>query len=286
MFKCPYGTFTYRRMPFRLCNAPTTFQRCMTAIFHDMLEDFMKVFMDDFSVFGIEVDRAKINVISKLPYPTNVKGVRSFLGHAGFYRRSVGYNPKNSSEKFDDVLWVFRTAYKTPTGCTPFRLVNGKACHLPVEIEHKAYWALKQCNMDLTATAKNRFMELNELMELRDRAYENTHIYKERTKKCHDSRLRGDKDFKVGDKVFLFNSRFKMHQGKLKSKWYGPNVVKTVYPYGTVEITDKNGICFKVNRQRLKKYYDEHIDTEDKEDLKGKKSTMLVKYLQSGILAH
>nr|GEV98463.1 reverse transcriptase domain-containing protein [Tanacetum cinerariifolium] len=73
-----------------------------------------------------------------------------------------------------------RTTYKTPTGCTPFRLVYGKACHLPVKIEHRAYWALKQCNMDLTAVAKNHFMELNELIELRDGAYENTHIYKER----------------------------------------------------------------------------------------------------------
>ncbi|GJX60490.1 reverse transcriptase domain-containing protein [Tanacetum coccineum] len=91
--------------------------------------------------------------------------------------RSVEYNPKDWSEKLNDALWAFRTAYKTPTGCTPFRLVYGKACHLPVEIEHKAYWALKQCNMDLTAAAKNRFMALNELMELRDGAFENTRIY-------------------------------------------------------------------------------------------------------------
>ncbi|GJV08848.1 reverse transcriptase domain-containing protein [Tanacetum coccineum] len=179
--------------------------------------------------------------------------------------RSVRYNPMKWSEKLDDALWAIRTAYKTPTGCTPFMLVYGKAYHLPVDIEHKAYWALKQCNMDLTAVAKNHFIELNELMELRDRAYENPHIYKERTKKWHDSKLRGDKNFKVGDKVLLFNSRFKMHPGKLKSKWYGPNVVKAVYPYGTVEITDNNGISFKVNGQRLKKYYDGNIVTDERE---------------------
>ncbi|GJS47500.1 reverse transcriptase domain-containing protein [Tanacetum coccineum] len=112
---------------------------------------------------------------------------------------------------------------------------------------------------------KNRFMELNELMELRDEAYENTRIYKERTKRWHNSKRRGDKDFKVGDKVLLFNSRFKMHPGKLKSKWYGSNVVKTVHPYGTVEIIDKNEISFKVNGQRLKKYHDGYNNEEEKE---------------------
>ncbi|GJV84584.1 reverse transcriptase domain-containing protein [Tanacetum coccineum] len=135
-FTCPYGMFAYRRMPFGLCNAPGTFQRCMMAIFHDMIEKTMEVFMDDFSVFrnsfstclsnlekmlkrcedtnlalnwekshfmvkegivlghkiskkGIEVDKAKIDVIAKLPHPTTVKGIRSFLGHAGFYRRFI-----------------------------------------------------------------------------------------------------------------------------------------------------------------------------------------------------
>ncbi|GJV54742.1 reverse transcriptase domain-containing protein [Tanacetum coccineum] len=99
--------------------------------------------------------------------------------------RLVGYNPKDWSEKLNDALWAFRTSYKTPTRCTLFRMVYRKACHLPVEIEHKAYWALKQCNMDLMVVEKNRFIELNELMELRDGAYENTQIYKERTKKWH-----------------------------------------------------------------------------------------------------
>ncbi|GJV49383.1 hypothetical protein Tco_1439595 [Tanacetum coccineum] len=138
--------------------------------------------------------------------------------------------------------------------------------------------------MDLTAAAKNRFMKLNELMELRDGAYENTRIYKERTKRWHDSSLRGDKNFKVGDKVLLFNFRFKMHPSKLKSRWYGPNVVKTAYPYGTIEIIDRNKISFKVNGHRLKKYHNGHTDTEDKEDLAAKKSMKLVKYQSSGIL--
>nr|GEX15843.1 reverse transcriptase domain-containing protein [Tanacetum cinerariifolium] len=105
-FTYPYGTFAYRRMPFGLCNAPGTFQRCMMAIFHDMIEKKMEVFMDDFLVFedsfsegivlghkiskfGIEADRVKVDVIAKLPHPTTVKGVRSFLGHAGFYRRFI-----------------------------------------------------------------------------------------------------------------------------------------------------------------------------------------------------
>ncbi|GKA48647.1 hypothetical protein Tco_0741605 [Tanacetum coccineum] len=95
--------------------------------------------------------------------------------------------------------------------------------------------------------------------------YENTRIYKERTKKWHDSRLHGDKDFKVGDKVLLYNSRLKIYPGKLKSKWSGPNIVKMVYPHGAIEITDKDGVNFKVNGQRLKKYYGGNIDKEDDE---------------------
>ncbi|GKC46349.1 reverse transcriptase domain-containing protein [Tanacetum coccineum] len=108
-------------------------------------------------------------------------------------------------------------------------------------------------------------IQLNELAELRDGAYENNRIYKERTKKWHDSRLRCDKDFNVGDQVLLYNSCLKMYPGKPKSKWSGPNIVKMVYPHGAIEITDKDGFSFKVNGQRLKKYYGGNIDKEDDE---------------------
>ncbi|GJZ11128.1 reverse transcriptase domain-containing protein [Tanacetum coccineum] len=115
--------------------------------------------------------------------------------------------------------------------------------------------------------SESHLMQLNELAELRDGAYENTRIYKEQTKKWHDSRLRGDKDFKVGDKVLLYNSRLKMYPRKIKSKWSGPNIVKMVYPHGAIEITDRDGVSLKVNGQRLKKYYRGNIDKEDDEDL-------------------
>nr|GEY41867.1 hypothetical protein [Tanacetum cinerariifolium] len=122
--------------------------------------------------------------------------------------------------------------------------------------------------MDLTLASESRIMQLNELAELRDGVYKNTRIYKEWTKKWHDSRLRGDNDFKVGDKVLLYNSRLKMYPRKLKSKWSGLNIVKTVYPYGAIEIIDNNGFKFKVNGQRLKKYYEGDIDKEDDEVIK------------------
>ncbi|GJT27929.1 reverse transcriptase domain-containing protein [Tanacetum coccineum] len=130
--------------------------------------------------------------------------------------RTVGENRASWSDKLDDALWAFRTAYKTPIGCTPYKLVYGKACHLPVELEHKAYWALKHANFDLKTAGDHRKLQLNELSELRDQAYENSLIYKEKTKKLHDSKIK-NRIFNVGDQVLLFNSRLKIFSGKLKS---------------------------------------------------------------------
>ncbi|GJX20144.1 reverse transcriptase domain-containing protein [Tanacetum coccineum] len=576
-FTCPYGTFAYRRMPFGLCNAPGTFQRCMMAIFHDMIEKTMEVFMDDFSVFGdsfdsclsnleqmlkrcedtnlvlnwekchfmckegivlghkisksgIEVDRAKVDVIAKLPHPTTVKGVRSFLGHAGFYRRFIqdfskisrpithllekdtpfvfsqdcinafetlkkklteapilvvpdwnlpfelmcdasdyaigavlgqrktkhfqpihyasktmteaqihytttekemlavvyafekfrpylvlsksivytdhsalkylmnkqdakprllrwvlllqefditildkkgsenlaadhlsrlenphkdvlenkdinehfpletlgviskgstpwfadfanyhagnfiikGMSTQQKRKFFKDVkhyfwddpylfricadqiirrcvsgheaLEILKACHEGPTGghhsanltarkvfdaATTYtlkewsiggvkicglKLVYGKSCHLLVELEHKAYWALKHVNFDIKTAGDHRKLQLNELNELRDQAYENSLIYKEKTKKLHDSKIK-NRIFNVGDQVLLFNSRLKIFSGKLKTRWSGPFTIAQVFPYGTVELSQPDGPNFKVNGHRVKHYF-------------------------------
>nr|GEX00294.1 reverse transcriptase domain-containing protein [Tanacetum cinerariifolium] len=122
--------------------------------------------------------------------------------------RTVGENRASWSEKLDDALWAFRTAYKTPIGCTPYKLVYRKSCYLPIELEHKAYWALKHVNFDLKTAGDYMKLQLN---ELRDHAYENSLIYKEKTKKIHDSKIK-NRIFNVEHKAYwaLKNANFNL----------------------------------------------------------------------------
>nr|GEX48946.1 reverse transcriptase domain-containing protein [Tanacetum cinerariifolium] len=329
-FTCPYGTFTNRCMPFGLFFI-NSFDTCLSHLdkmlkrckdtnlclnwekSHIMFKEGI-VLGHKISKNEIEVDKVKVDVIVKLPHPTTIKGVQSFLGHAGFYRRfiqdfskvarlmtrllekdssfifstecieafqsikkkltkapilvasdwdlpfelmcdasdftigpfpslrgnnyilvAVDYlskwlkakalptndarvvckflkslfarfellvlslvivvrtfamtNSQNSClcenraswlDKLDDALWAFCTSFKTPIGCTSYILVYGKACHLPIKLKHKAYWALKHCNFDLKAAEDYEKVQLNELNELCDQAYENSLIYKEK----------------------------------------------------------------------------------------------------------
>nr|GEW09726.1 reverse transcriptase domain-containing protein [Tanacetum cinerariifolium] len=169
-------------------------------------------------------------------------------------KRTVGENCALWSDKLEDTLWAFRTAFKTFVGCTPYQLVYGKACHLPLKLEHKAFWALKQVNFDLKSAGDHRKLQLNELTELRDQAYENSLIYKERTKKLHDAKIK-NRIFNVGDQVLLFNSRLNIFSGKLKSRWSGPFTISEIYPYGTAKLVHPDGCNFKVNCHCLMHYH-------------------------------
>nr|GEW63844.1 reverse transcriptase domain-containing protein [Tanacetum cinerariifolium] len=169
----------------------------------------------------------KYSVTHRLATPyhpqTTVKVEVSNRGLKRILERAVGENHASWSDKLDDALWAFRTAYKTRIGCIPYKLI-----------------------------------QINELNELCNQAYKNSLIYKEKTKRIHDSKIK-NRVFNIDDRVLLFNSRLKIFSGKLKSHWSGPFTISQVYPYGTVELSQPDGPNLKFNGHRLKHYFGEDI---------------------------
>ena len=144
---------------------------------------------------------------------------------------------------------------------SPYKIVFGKPCHLPLELEYKAMWAIKKLNCEFQATNEERLLQLNKLEELRNEAYDNAIIYKDKKKKWHDQRILR-KEFKAGEQVLLYNFKLKLFPGKLKSRWSGRYKVVASTPFGEVTLKTDSECEFKVNGLLLKHYFGGNINEE------------------------
>ncbi|KAL6340645.1 hypothetical protein AAG906_010553 [Vitis piasezkii] len=177
----------------------------------------------------------------------------------------VNTSRRDWSIKLHDSLWAYRTAYKTILGMSPYCIVYGKVCHLPVEVEYKAWWAIKKVNMDMTRVGVKRCLDLNEMEELRNDAYINSKVAKQRMKRWH-GQLISNKDFRKGQRLLLYDSRLHIFPGKLKSRWIGPFIIHQVHLNGVVELLNSNSTyTFKVNGHRLKPFMEPF--NQDKEEV-------------------
>ncbi|CAL9005427.1 unnamed protein product, partial [Prunus brigantina] len=277
-FTCPFGTFAYRRMPFGLCNAPATFQRCMMAIFSDMIERFIEchfmvkqgiVLGHAISSKGIEVDKAKIDLISSLPAPTSVKGVRSFLGHAGFYRRFIkdfskitrplcNLLAKDSVFNFDkDCLDAFNTL-KLELTSTP--IIKAPDWSLPFELMCDA------SNYALGAVLGQRVNKLPHVIYYASRTLNDAQLNYSTTEKellAVIFALEKFRSYLVGSKVIVYSDHAALRY-LLTKKDAKPRLLRWVLLLQEfdLEIRDKKG-CENVVADHLSRLIDGNHENKD-----------------------
>ncbi|XP_028799221.1 uncharacterized protein LOC114754596 [Neltuma alba] len=168
---------------------------------------------------------------------------------------------KDWSLKLNDAPWAYRTAFKNPIRMSPYHFVYGKSCHLPVELEHKAYWAVSTCNKEMDEAGKERLFQLQEIEEIGRKAYDNSQMYKEKCKAIHDSGILR-KSFKLCDKVLKFKAHFKFGDGKLKERWDRPYTITKVLDYRAFQLKDeKDGTTHLANGHLLKLFYGKPAQT-------------------------
>jgi len=161
---------------------------------------------------------------------------------------------KDWANKLDNALWAYYMDFKTPFGIMPYSLIYDKSCHLPIGLEHKAFWAIKFLNFDLKGAGEKKLLQLHKIEEIHSNAYGSSKVYKRRMKSWHDQHIH-QIEFQKGDLLLLFKSKLKLFPGKLSSRCSGPFMVMKVCPHRVIDIGTEVTRTFKVNRSWLKHYY-------------------------------